>query len=100
MEFLATVGQSMGPEALATYINPTELLKRLAAASGIDTLGLVKDEQQMAQEQQQAQQQAAQAQIMGQVGQLAKSPIGEKLINANNQQQQQPGPTPPEGPPA
>ena len=98
MEFLATVGQSMGPEALATYINPTELLKRLAAASGIDTLGLVKDEEQMAQEQQQAQQQAAQSQIMGQVGQLAKSPIGEQLINANNQQQ--PGPTTPEGPPA
>jgi hypothetical protein len=58
----------------------------------------VKDEEQMAQDQQQAQQQAAQSQIMGQVGQLAKSPIGEQLINANNQQQ--PGTTTPEGPPA
>ena len=79
MEFVGTLAQTMGPEALARYINPTEFIKRLAAASGIESLGLVKTEEQLAQEQQQAQQQAAQAQVMGQIGQLAKSPIGERM---------------------
>ena len=79
MEFVGTLAQTMGPEALARYINPTEFIKRLAAASGIESLGLVKTEEQLAQEQQQAQQQAAQAQVIGQIGQLAKSPVGERM---------------------
>lgn len=81
MEFVTTIAQTMGPEALAQYVNPAEVLKRLAAASGIEALGLIKDEQQLAQEQQQAQQQAMQSQVMGQMGQLAKSPIAEQYIN-------------------
>ena len=89
LEFLTTVGQSMGPEALASYINPTEILKRLAAASGIDALGLIKTPEEMEAEKQQMQQQAAQAQIMSQVGQLAKSPIAEQYLNAQQQNQQQ-----------
>jgi hypothetical protein len=97
LEFLTTVGQAMGPEALAVYVNPTEILKRLAAASGIDSLGLIKTPEQMDAEKQEAQQQAMQAQVMGQMGQLAKSPIAEQLINA--QQQQQPEPAAPSGPP-
>lgn len=91
MEFVATVAQSMGPEALAAYVNPPEFLKRLAAASGIDTLGLIKDEQQLMQEKQEAEQKMMQQQVMGQMGQLAKSPLAEQLLsNANPQQQQQP----------
>jgi hypothetical protein len=97
LEFLTTVGQAMGPEALAVYVNPTEILKRLAAASGIDSLGLIKTPEQMDAEKQEAQQQAMQAQVMGQMGQLAKSPIAEQLIN--DQQQQQPEPAAPSGPP-
>tara|TARA_R100001463_G_scaffold132359_1_gene192988 strand:+ start:15629 stop:17239 length:1611 start_codon:yes stop_codon:yes gene_type:complete len=81
MEFVTTIAQTMGPEALAQYVNPAEVLKRLAAASGIEALGLIKDEQQLAQEQQQAQQQAMQSQVVGQMGQLAKSPIAEQYIN-------------------
>ena len=39
----------MGPDAIAQFINPDEVIKRLAAASGIDVLNLVKsmDEQQV-----------------------------------------------------
>ena len=39
---LQTIAQTMGPEAIAQYINPTEVVKRLAAAQGIDVLNLVK----------------------------------------------------------
>ena len=100
MEFVATVAQSMGPEALAQYIIPTEFLNRLAAASGIEALGLIKTSEQLSQEQEQAQQQAQQQEILSQAGQLANTPIAEQFIN-NNANQQTPQPqaevSPPEG---
>ena len=46
----------MGPEAIAQYINPPEVVKRLAAAQGIDVLNLVKSMQEIQGEQQAAQQ--------------------------------------------
>lgn len=52
--FLQTIAQTMGPEAITTYINPEEVIKRLAAAQGIDVLNLVKSMQEVQQEQQQA----------------------------------------------
>ena len=73
--FIGTIAQTMGPEALARYINPSEAIKRLAAAQGIDILNLVKTEQKLAEEAAQQQQMAAQAQLMGQVGQVAGSPM-------------------------
>ena len=91
MEFVTIVGQSMGPEALATYINPPEFLKRLAAASGIETVGLVKDEQTIEAEREEAQQQAQQQTLLNQAGQLAKSPLAEQAIE-NGQQEQPPAP--------
>jgi len=99
MEFVATIAQSMGPEALAQFIKPSEFLNRLAAASGIEALGLIKTSEELSQDQQQAQQQAAQQTIMNQAGQLAKSPLAEQLINNANEQTPQPQAeaTPPEG---
>ena len=94
IEFMQTVGQAMGPEALAQFIDPTEFLKRLAAASGIDTLNLVKSPETMAQEQEQAQQQQMMASLTSQAGQLAKSPVGEQMM----QQMNAPGQEAPAGP--
>lgn len=91
MEFVTTIAQSMGPEALAQHINPGEFLKRLAAASGIDTLNLIKTPEQIQEEQQAALQSQMASQLVGQAGQLAKSPIGEQLINQNGSTQ---APTP------
>ncbi len=90
MEYVGTIAQAMGPEVLAQYINPAEFLKRLAAASGIESVGLVKDEQQLQQEKEQAQQQQMQQQVMGQMGQLAKSPIAEQMINGQQGEQEPP----------
>ena len=87
MEFMNTVAQSLGAEALAKYIVPTEVLKRLAAASGIETLNLIKDQSTMDQEMAQMQQMQTQDTLMKQAGQLAKTPIAEKLLNGQQQQE-------------
>ena len=77
VRFTTTLGQTMGPEALATYIKPPELIKRLAYSMGIDVLGLVKSEEELAAEQQQQQQMAMRQQAMA-------SPMADpqKLANA------------------
>ena len=61
-QFLQVVAQTMGPEAILKHINPEEVIKRLAAASGIDVLNLVRSMQEIQAEQQQAQQMAMQQQ--------------------------------------
>ena len=81
--FIQTIAQTMGPEALAQYINPSEAIKRLAAAQGIDVLNLVKTEQQLQQEQQQAQQQQMRASLMDQAGQMASAPLADPTKNAS-----------------
>ena len=58
--FLTTIAQTMGPEALGTYINPEEVIKRLAAAQGFDVLNLVRSMQEVQAEQQGQQQQQMQ----------------------------------------
>ena len=55
VRFTSTLGQTMGPEGLQTYLKPTELIKRLAYSMGIDIIGLVKTDEELAQEQQAAQ---------------------------------------------
>ena len=58
--FMQTIAQTVGPEAMMQFINPDEVIKRLAAASGIDVLNLVKSMQEIqGQQQQQMQQQMA-----------------------------------------
>ena len=64
VRFTTTLGQTMGPEGLATYVKPTELIKRLAYSMGIDTLGLIKSDEELMQEQQAAQQAAQQQMLM------------------------------------
>ena len=58
--FMQTIANTVGPEAMMNFINPDEVIKRLAAASGIDVLNLVKSMQEIqGQQQQQMQQQMA-----------------------------------------
>ena len=64
VRFTTTLGQTIGPEAMQTYVKTTELTKRLAYSMGIDTLGLIKTDEEIAQEQQAAQQQQQQAMLM------------------------------------
>ena len=72
-QFIGTISQTMGPEATMRYIDPSEYIKRLAAAQGIDVLNLVKTEEQLQQEQQQAQAQAESQSMTDQTGQIMNS---------------------------
>ena len=62
----------MGPEAIQTYINPEEVVKRLAAAQGIDVLNLVKSMEEVQQQAAQQQQQQEQMMLTQQAGQFAQ----------------------------
>lgn len=62
--FMQILQQTIGPEGIATYVNPSELIKRLASSMGMDVLGLVKTEDELAAEQQQQQQMALAQQAM------------------------------------
>ena len=61
--YLAGIGQLLGPEVLQTYVDVSEYLKRRALALGIDTKGLVRSPEELAQ-MQAAQQQQSMAQSM------------------------------------
>jgi len=80
-QFLQTIAQTMGPEAIQQYINPEELIKRLAAAQGIDVLNLVKSMQEIQQEQQQAQEQAMMMEEQKQQAAMASSPMNDPSKN-------------------
>jgi stage V sporulation protein SpoVS len=91
-QFLTVIAQTMGPEAIQQFINPEEVVKRLAAASGIDVLNLVKSMQEIQQEQQQAI--AQQQQMMAQQQEPQMAAVDQKREQAEAQmmmqQQQQP----------
>jgi hypothetical protein len=72
------------------YINPSEVIKRLAAAQGIDILNLVKPEEQLAQEQQKAQQDQIGQSLVDQAGQIARTPMAEQAMGMNTQEETPP----------
>ena len=84
-QFLQTIAQTMGPEAIAQYINPDELIKRLAAAQGIDVLNLVKSMQEIQGEQQQAMNQQAEMEAVKNTPQMVQATA--KMADTMAQQQ-------------
>ena len=81
MLFIQTLAQTMGPEMIQTYINPDEAIKRLSASFGIDYLGLIKTPEERQAESESAQQQSMNQNIMGQLGQLASTPLADPTKN-------------------
>ena len=73
--FLSTIAQTMGPDAIMQYINPDEVIKRLAAAQGIDVLNLVKSMEERQQEEQQAVEQEAEKKAIDAAPALMKAPM-------------------------
>ena len=70
-QYLTIIAQTMGPEAIATYINSEEVVKRLAAAQGIDVLNLVKSMEEVQAEQQQDLADAEEQSMVDQASQFA-----------------------------
>ena len=91
--FITTIAQTLGPEALMQFINPSEAIKRLAAAQGIDILNLVKTEQQIQEEMLQQQQAAAQQSLIDQAGQMANAPLVDPTKNSQLLPQEEEPPT-------
>ena len=91
-QFLTTIAQTMGPEAIGQFINPEEVVKRLAAAQGIDVLNLVKTMQEIQGEQQQQQQQqmAMTAQEQAPAMAAVEQKQQEMMLNAANESEQAP----------
>ena len=64
LQFLSDMAQTLGAEVLTKYINVSDAIKKFAVANQIDTSGLIKSEEQLAQEEQQAQMMAQQQQAV------------------------------------
>ena len=88
--FLQTIATTMGPEAITTYINPEEVIKRLAAAQGIDVLNLVKSMEEVQQKEQEAMQQEAEMEAIKGTPALMKAPMLDPSKNQQGIQQPQP----------
>merc|ERR1712100_745651 len=67
--FVSTVAQTLGPEALVKFVNPSEAIQRLAAAQGIDVLNLIRTPEELQAEQEKAMQMQAQKSLVDQTGQ-------------------------------
>jgi hypothetical protein len=100
MMFMGTLQQSIPPEMLMQMLNFEEAIKRLAASMGIETLNLIKSEEERAEEAQQAQQQQMMQSMMGQAGALAKAPMADPSKNPQLAQQLGDAPQPTEPPTA
>ena len=90
-QFFTIISQTLGPDALGTYLNLDEAVKRLAAAQGIDALNLVKSMSQVEQEQAEDMQEAQEMELVKQAGNLTKAPMldpskNPELMNQQNEQ--------------
>ena len=74
-QFLQTIAQTMGPEAIQQYINPEEVVKRLAAAQGIDVLNLVKSMQEVQAERDKNRAEAAEMEAVKNTPEMMKAPM-------------------------
>ena len=94
-QFLTVIAQTVGPEAIGQFVNTDEVIKRLAAASGIDVLNLVKSMEDQQAEQQQAMQQQEAMLMQQQAPQMAA--VEQKREQAAMQMmQQEQAPIPPQ----
>ena len=95
-QFLTLLAQTLGPEAINTFINTDEVIKRLAAAQGIDVLNLVRSMEEVQQEAAAAQQQQMAMQQQQMNIDAMKTPVmdpsrnGEVAMMEAEQQQQPP----------
>ncbi len=81
--FIQTIAQTLGPDALMTFINADEAIKRLAAAQGIDVLNLVKSVDDRQAEADAAAQQEQEMAALQSAPQMLKAPMLDPSKNPN-----------------
>lgn len=94
--FAETLNATVGPEVMAQFIKVPELISRLAASVGIDSLGLIKTEEELDQEKQGAQQQQIEEQQVANQPGMAKAEV--EAMKLQQEQANAQGNT--QGPPA
>ena len=82
-QFITTISQTLGPEAMIQYLNADEAIKRLAAAQGIDVLNLVKSMDERSQESEAAAEAEKDLELTKQAGQFVNSPMADPTKNPN-----------------
>jgi len=82
-QFITTIAQTLGPEAMMQFINADEAIKRLAAAQGIDVLNLVKSMDDRNEESAAAQEAETNMELTKQAGQFVNSPMADPSKNPN-----------------
>ena len=82
-QFITTIAQTLGPEAMMQFINADEAIKRLAAAQGIDVLNLVKSMDDRNQESAAAAEAEQNLELTKQAGQFVNSPMADPSKNPN-----------------
>ena len=87
--FMQTIAQTMGPEAILNFINPEEVIKRLAASQGIDVLNLVRSMEEIQQERPQQQAQAQAMALAQQASRFAQVDQQREAMMAQQPQQPQ-----------
>ena len=85
-QFITTIAQTMGPEAIQKYIDPAEYIKRLATAQGIDTLNLIKTQEQLQQEMQQQMQMQEQQELTKQAAAMEKVNVDQQKADVESAQ--------------
>ena len=95
-QFLTILAQTLGPEAINTFINTDEVIKRLAAAQGIDVLNLVRSMQEVQQEQAAMQQQQMAMQQQQMEIDAMKTPIMDPSKNGEVAMMEQEAQQPPQ----
>jgi hypothetical protein len=87
VQFSQTLQQLLGPEIFAQYTNVPAVIEQIGTSLGIETKGIIKDEEQMQMEQQQAQEQALMQQGLGAAaqsgGQMAGEMAGQELAQSD-----------------
>lgn len=84
--FIQGMTQALGPEVLQQYVNLQDYIKRRATALGIETEGLIKSQEQIAQEQQQAMQMQMMQQAAPGVMQEGAKQLGNSYVESQRQQ--------------
>lgn len=79
--FLAVAGESLGQEVVVERLEPSGVLTRIAAATGVDTSGILKTEDKLAKERQAQQQAQALQSAIGPAAGGAAGPLAQAVVD-------------------